>query len=161
MIDYKIIQNIQNKANGFDLHNSTQDLITIATDIKKKFQTFDEDPLILGNKVLVDVPFQFSSTLQKTVAPLIQISTEHQGQSHQTIAIIFGRYYDQADSGSGPTTLMSIKPMINRHFEIALITSGEHGQAFQVAVPFSQVVTKTIDFLNAEYEKVMGIKLFS
>jgi len=161
MIDYKIIQNIQNKQNGFDLHNSTQDLITIATSIKKRFETFDDDPLILGNKILVDVPFQFSSKLQKTVAPLIQISTEHEGKSYQTVAIIFGRYYDQMDLGCGPTTLMSIKPMLNRHFEIALITSGDESQVFQVAVPFSQVVTKAIDFLNAEYEKVMGVKLFS
>ena len=161
MIDHKIVQNIQNKNNSFDLYNQTQDLITIAISIKKRFETFDDDPLILGNKILIDVPPQFSATLQKTVAPLIQISTEHENQSQEKIEIIFGKYYDQNDVGCGPITTLAIKPMLNRYFQICLTTSGTEYHISQICVPFVKASTKTIELLNDEYQKVMGIKLFA
>ena len=158
MIDYEIIQNIQNKNNSFDLYNSTQDLIKIAADIKKRFETFDDDPLILGNKILIDVPHQFSSAFQSVVAPLIQISMENEGKSQQSIAIIFGRYYDHDAVGFGEANHVVIKPILNRNFEIVLSRNNE--PVLQILVPFSQVVAKSIELLNNEYQKVMDRKLF-
>lgn len=160
MLDNQIMQHIQNKSHHFDLHNSTQDLITIAKAIKQEFATFDDDPLILANRILIDVPHQFSSTLQNLVTPLIQISTENEGKS-QKVSIIFGKYYDEDSVGFGPTTTLDIKPMLGRTFAISLVTSGADGHRLNISVPFNQVASKTIELLNIEYQNVMGMPLFA